>query len=76
MALLGTPPGSISLPIKDILAFFAFLIFGVSGIVMIFRQEVDFWILQFYGPLAIIIGVLLTILGFFLASIPVVANIP
>ncbi len=74
MSLLGVPSEQISLGYKDILAVVAFLLLGILGIVMIFRQEANFGIITFSGPLAIFIGIILMILSFFLATLPVVAR--
>ncbi len=62
-------------PFNGLLVTLAFIFWGVSGIPMIMRHEADFGLIIFEGPLAVIIGVLITLLGFSLSLIPIIVLI-
>lgn len=62
-------------PINGLLFSLAFIFWGASGIPMFMRHEVDFGLIIFEGPLAMVIGVLITVLGFSLSLIPFIAQI-
>lgn len=59
---------------QDILFSLAFFCWGMTGLLYIIRQEVDFGILIFRGVLAIILGFIIMALCFFLALYPYIAN--
>jgi uncharacterized membrane protein HdeD (DUF308 family) len=59
---------------QDILFSLAFVCWGMTGILFIVRQEVDFGFLVFRGPVAIILGVVVIALSLWLALIPYFTN--
>ena len=48
----------------------AFACVGMTGTIILVRQEVDLILIHFEGPLAVVLGVIIAVLGFSLAVIP------
>jgi hypothetical protein len=56
-------------PIEDWLVSLSFLFLGLSGLPIIIRKEMNLFVIYLEGPIAIVYGALLLILGIAIATI-------
>jgi hypothetical protein len=57
-------------PLESVLIFLGFFFQGLAGLPIIIRKEISLGVLYLEGPIAIIIGILIFIIGISIATIP------